>query len=137
MRDYWGLPTTFNPVSLNPRLWAKAAKAAGMKYVVFLQTVKHHDGFCMFDTRLTDYGITLSDVPFHSNTRSNVVREVFNAFRQEGFGIGHISPRPTGIVPTTGIRGPRRAPAILITTRRRNRTSGRSLFNSRMGRLRN
>jgi len=84
--DYWALPTTFNPVSFDPRLWAKATKAAGMKYVVF--TTKHHDGFCMFDTRLTNYRITSPDVPFHSNTRSNVVREVFNAFRQEGFGIG-------------------------------------------------
>jgi len=86
MRDYWALPTTFNPVSFDPRLWAKAAKAAGMKYVVF--TTKHHDGFCMFDTRLTDYRITSPDVPFHSNTSSNVVREVFDTFRQDGFGIG-------------------------------------------------
>ena len=51
-RDYWALPKTFNPVKFDPRPWAMAAKAAGMKYVVF--TTKHHDGFCMFDTRLTD-----------------------------------------------------------------------------------
>jgi alpha-L-fucosidase len=42
----------------------------------------------MFDTRLTDFRITSSDVPFRTNARSNVVREVFNAFRREGFGIG-------------------------------------------------
>ena len=57
-----------------------------MKYVVF--TTKHHDGFCMFDTHLTDYRITAPDVPFHTNARSNVVLEVFNAFRREHFLIG-------------------------------------------------
>ena len=85
-KDYWALPKTFNPVNFDPGLWARAAKAAGMKYVVF--TTKHHDGFCMFDTRLTDFRITSPAVPFHSSARSNVVREVFNAFRREDFGIG-------------------------------------------------
>jgi alpha-L-fucosidase len=84
--DYWQLPKTFNPVHFDPAKWAETAKRAGMKYVVF--TTKHHDGFCMFDTRLTDYRITAPDVPFHTNTRSNVVREVFGAFRQQGFAIG-------------------------------------------------
>ncbi len=84
--DYWLLPKTFNPVKFDPRRWAATAKAAGMKYVVF--TTKHHDGFCMFDTRLTDFRITAPDVPFHANAHSNVVREVFNAFRREHFAIG-------------------------------------------------
>ena len=85
-QDYLALRKTFNPVKFNPEKWAKAAKAAGMRYVVF--TTKHHDGFNLFDTRLTDFRITAPDVPFHSNPRSNVVREVFSAFRREGFGIG-------------------------------------------------
>jgi len=85
-QDYLALPKTFNPTNFNPDAWAKAAKDAGMKYVVF--TTKHHDGFCMFDTKLTDFRITAPDVPFHTNARSNVVREVFSAFRKEGFGIG-------------------------------------------------
>jgi alpha-L-fucosidase len=42
----------------------------------------------MFDTRLTDYRITAPDVPFHDNPRSNIVQQVFNTFRSEGFGIG-------------------------------------------------
>jgi alpha-L-fucosidase len=50
------LQTTFNPTHFDPAKWAAAAKAAGMKYVVF--TTKHHDGFCMFDTKQTDYKIT-------------------------------------------------------------------------------
>jgi alpha-L-fucosidase len=85
-RDYWALPKAFNPVKFDPRPWTQAAKAAGMRYVVF--TTKHHDGFCMFDSRLTDYRVTAPDVPFHTNVRSNVVREIFNAFRKGGFAIG-------------------------------------------------
>ena len=84
--DYLALPNTFNPTNFNPAVWAKIAKDAGMKYVVF--TTKHHDGFCLFDSRLTDFRITAPEVPFHSDSRSNVVREVFSAFRKQGFGIG-------------------------------------------------
>lgn len=84
--DYWLLPKTFNPVKFDPAKWSRAAKEAGMRYVVF--TTKHHDGFCMYDTHLTDFRITTADVPFHSNARSNVVKQVFDTFRQEGFAIG-------------------------------------------------
>lgn len=85
-RDYRALKSTFNPTKFNPATWADAAKYAGMKYVVF--TTKHHDGFSMFDTRQTDFRITAPDCPFNSDPRSNVAREVFNAFRRTGFGIG-------------------------------------------------
>ena len=51
-KEYEGLKNSFNPTQFNPEKWAKAAKDAGMKYVVF--TTKHHDGFCMFDTKYTD-----------------------------------------------------------------------------------
>ena len=43
----------FDPVDFNPGAWAKAARRAGMKYAVM--TAKHHDGFCLFDSALTDY----------------------------------------------------------------------------------
>ena len=43
---------TFNPVKFDPRVWAKIAKDAGMRYVVF--TTKHHDGFCNYDTEFTN-----------------------------------------------------------------------------------
>lgn len=85
-QDYVALAGSFNPTSFVPGQWAKTAKAAGMKYVVF--TTKHEDGFCMFDTRLTDFRITAPQVPFHTDARSNVVREVFQAFRKQGFAIG-------------------------------------------------
>ena len=86
VRMYEGLKKTFNPVSFDPSKWAAAAKYAGMKYVVF--TTKHHDGFNMFDTGQTDYKITSTECPFHTNSRSNVAKEVFEAYRAEGFRTG-------------------------------------------------
>lgn len=83
--DYRTLNRKFNPVKFNPEIWADAAKYAGMKYVCF--TTKHHDGFCMFDTRTTDYRITHPSCPFHSNPRKNVTREIFDTFRKRDFGI--------------------------------------------------
>ncbi|MFN0171178.1 MAG: alpha-L-fucosidase [Bryobacteraceae bacterium] len=83
---YFALPKTFNPAAFDPAAWASLAKKAGMRYVVF--TTKHHDGFAMFDTRQSDYRITAPDVPFSKNPRANIAREVFDAFRGQGFGIG-------------------------------------------------
>ncbi|MFN8240712.1 MAG: alpha-L-fucosidase [Bacteroidales bacterium] len=91
-KDYEKLQTTFNPAGFDPERWAKAARSAGMKYVVF--TTKHHDGFCMFDTKLTDYKITDTKTPFHTNPKANVAREIFNAFRAEGMWTGAYFSKP-------------------------------------------
>ncbi|HEV2354862.1 MAG TPA: family 20 glycosylhydrolase, partial [Puia sp.] len=92
VRAYQHLQTTFNPTRFNPAKWAAAAKAAGMKYVVF--TTKHHDGFCMFDTKQTDYKITSPNCPFSKNPRANVTKEIFNAFRKDGFMTGAYFSKP-------------------------------------------
>lgn len=92
VKKYEQLQTTFNPVKFNPEKWAAAAKEAGMKYLVF--TTKHHDGFCMFDSKYTDYKITDPKTPFSVNPRSNVVKEVFSAFRKENFWIGAYFSKP-------------------------------------------
>ncbi len=89
---YENLGKTFNPVKFDPEKWAKAAKDAGMRYVVF--TTKHHDGFCMFDSQYTDYKITGKDCPFHTNPKADVTREIFNAFRKEGLWIGAYFSKP-------------------------------------------
>jgi alpha-L-fucosidase len=89
---YENLRKTFNPVKFNPEKWVGAAKTAGMRYMVF--TTKHHDGFCMFDTAQTDYRITAPDCPFHTHPRANIAKEVFAAFRKEGFGIGAYFSKP-------------------------------------------
>lgn len=91
-KAYEGLANTFNPVKFNPEKWAVAAKGAGFKYMVF--TTKHHDGFCMFDTKQTDYKITSKEVPFSANPRADVTREIFNAFRKEGLLTGAYFSKP-------------------------------------------
>jgi alpha-L-fucosidase len=91
-RRYEGLKYSFNPVRFNPDKWAAAAKDAGMKYVVF--TTKHHDGFCMFDTKYTDYKITSLETPFHKNPKANIAKEIFSSFRKEGLGIGAYFSKP-------------------------------------------
>jgi alpha-L-fucosidase len=92
VKAYENLQTTFNPVKFNPEKWAAAAKDAGMKYMVF--TTKHHDGFAMFDSKYTDYKITGKTTPFASNARSNVTKEIFNAFRNQNLWIGAYFSKP-------------------------------------------
>ncbi len=87
---YWGLKNDFNPVNFNPEQWAKAGKDAGMRYLVF--TTKHHDGFCMFNTKQTDFKI--SGGPFKNNPKADVAKYVFDAFRKNGFMIGAYFSKP-------------------------------------------
>ena len=87
---YWGLSKDFNPVKFNPEQWAKVAKDGGMKYVVF--TTKHHDGFCLWDTKTTDYSVAHSG--FAQNPKVDVARYVFDAFRNEGLWAGAYFSKP-------------------------------------------
>ena len=91
-QEYENLKTSFNPVHFNPEKWANAAREAGMKYVVF--TTKHHDGFCMFDTKETDYKITDQACLFHTHQRANVAKEIFDAFRKQGLWAGAYFSKP-------------------------------------------
>lgn len=70
----------FDPVDCDPKQWVKAAKNAGMKYVVL--TAKHHDGFCLFDSAYTDYKIT--------NTKAgrDIVKEFVDACHEEDIKAG-------------------------------------------------
>ena len=70
----------FNPDEFDPKKWAKAAKAAGMKYAVL--TTKHHEGFCLFDSKYTDYKAT------NTKAHRDLVKEFVEAFRAEGIRIG-------------------------------------------------
>jgi alpha-L-fucosidase len=91
-KAYENLQTTFDPTEFEPERWARAAKDAGMRYVVF--TTKHHDGFTMFDSQETDYKITDPATPFYSDPRADVTRAIFDAFREQGFLIGAYFSKP-------------------------------------------
>ena len=80
IKEYQKYFDEFDPVDYDPKEWARLAKEAGMKYAVL--TTKHHDGFCLFDSALTDYKAT--------NTKAgrDLVREYVDAFRAEGLKIG-------------------------------------------------
>lgn len=84
-RFFTQLPGFFYPKNFDPRDWARLAKLAGMKYVVF--TTKHHAGFCMWDTKTTEFNV------MHTPWAKDITHELFDAFRAEGIGIGvYFSP---------------------------------------------
>ena len=91
-RNYQNLNTTFNPMKFNPQEWAALAKETGMKYVVF--TTKHHDGFCMFDTKETTYSVTDPSCPFSKNENADITGEIVKAFREQGFWTGLYFSKP-------------------------------------------
>ncbi len=70
----------FDPDLFDPHKWAVMAREAGMKYAVI--TSKHHDGFCLFDSRYTDYDAV--NTPYGKD----LLREWVEAFRAEGLGVG-------------------------------------------------
>jgi len=84
--EYEAFAKAFNPTDYDPRVWAKLAKAAGMKYAVL--TTRHHDGFCMFDSHFTDYKIT--NTPYGKDA----VRLFVEAFRAEGLKVGFYHSLP-------------------------------------------
>lgn len=73
--DYMPFFHEFSPDRFEPEKWAKQAKEAGMKYAVM--TAKHHDGFCLFDTKTTDF-----------KYKEDLVRRYLDAFRKEGLKVG-------------------------------------------------
>ena len=70
----------FDPDLYDPELWAKAAADAGMKY--FVVTTKHHDGFCLWDSDLTDYKAT------NTPAGRDLLRPMVEAFRNQGLRVG-------------------------------------------------
>lgn len=78
--EYEGWAQQFRPASFDARQLVRLAKRAGMKYLVI--TTKHHDGFAMFDTRLSDYSI------MHGPLKRDLVGEVVRACRAEGLKVG-------------------------------------------------
>ena len=79
------LPKTFNPVNFDARQWVNAAKLAGMKYLVF--TTKHHNGYCMFETKTTDFNI------MNSPYGKDMTKAIVDACHEAGLAVGlYFSP---------------------------------------------
>jgi len=78
--DYQKYFDQFNPDHFDPRKWAAEAKAAGMKYAVL--TSKHHEGFCLFDSKFTNYKAP------KTQAKRDLVREYVDAFRAQGLKVG-------------------------------------------------
>lgn len=78
--EYDTLYKQFNPINFNAEEWVRVAKDAGMKYIVF--TSKHHDGFCMWNTKYSDFNIMNS--PF----KRDVMKELAEACKKQGMALG-------------------------------------------------
>jgi len=82
--EYFANAAQFDPAAFDPDAWADLAWRAGARYVVF--TAKHHDGFAMFSTALSDYSVVK-----HAPFGRDVTAELVDAFRARGFRIGRPS----------------------------------------------
>lgn len=74
--EYEALQQVFDPVNYDPESWVKLAKEAGMEYICF--TTKHHDGFCMWDTKYSDYSI------MHTPYGKDVLKQLADACHKHG-----------------------------------------------------
>ena len=89
---YRQLNRTFNPRKFDATRWAKIAKDAGMRYVVF--TAKHHDGFCMFNSKYTNYTVCDKSCPYAKHAQSDITKDVVDAFRAKGMWTGLYFSKP-------------------------------------------
>jgi len=81
IKEYEQLAKQFNPVRFNAKEWVQLARKAGMKWIVI--TAKHHEGFCMWDTKLTDYNIVKA-----TSFKRDPMKELAEACREEGMKLG-------------------------------------------------
>ena len=97
------LPKTFNPKDYNPKDIAVLAKLAGMKYIVF--TTKHHTGFCMWDTKTTDFNIM--NTPYGKD----LLKDYVEATHEAGLAVGfYFSPEDFNFLYENGMRVDRSFP---------------------------
>ncbi len=81
IEEYKLLAKEFNPVNFNPKEWVGLAKEAGMKYIVI--TAKHHDGFCLFDSKYTDF-----DVIDATSFKRDIIKELSEECKRQGIRFG-------------------------------------------------
>ncbi len=99
------LPRTFDPSKFDPQGWARLAKLAGFRYMVF--TTKHHSGFCMYDTQTT--GFNIMNTPYGKD----ITGQLMEAFRKEGIATGvYFSPDDFHFLHEQGTLISRRRPEV-------------------------
>lgn len=81
VKEYKAFASDFNPVKYDPKAWVKMAKDAGMKYIVI--TAKHHDGFALFDSKVSDW-----DIADASPYGKDLLKPLVKAAKKEGIKIG-------------------------------------------------
>ncbi len=91
-RQYFALARCFNPIRFDARAIARTARRCGFRYVTF--TTKHHDGFCLWDTKSTGYKTTSPSCPYSSSGNADIVKRLFDACRAEGLGVGAYFSKP-------------------------------------------
>ena len=101
--QYLALNKSFNPVRMQPDKWASFAAENGFKYMIFI--TKHHDGFCLYDSKYTDYKVTAQDCPFHTHKYANITKELFDAFRAKGIAIAAYFSKPDWTCPWYWAKG--------------------------------
>jgi alpha-L-fucosidase len=90
--NYEALQKTFRPTRFDPRQWADMLSRAGVKYALIM--AKHHDGFCLWDTKQTDYKTTSKDCPFHALPGADTVKSIGDALRKHGIRVGIYFSKP-------------------------------------------
>jgi alpha-L-fucosidase len=95
--NYRNTKARFNPVNFDPGKWAGLFRSSGARYMIY--SSKHHDGFCLYDTKYTDFKVTDKGCPFSTNARSNVLKEVLDATRKEGLAVGVYFSKPDWTTP--------------------------------------
>jgi alpha-L-fucosidase len=108
-RQYFALVRCFNPIRFDARAIARTARRCGFRYVTF--TTKHHDGFCLWDTKSTGYKTTSPSCPYSSSENADIVKRLFDACRTAGGSGGTRAPGAdassrlsSGALPTKGVR---------------------------------
>lgn len=90
--QYWNLNKSFNPVRFEADRFAASIANLGFKYAVI--PTKHHDGFCMWDTKETDYKVTNEECPFHVNPNADIYGSLITELEKQGLTCGAYFSKP-------------------------------------------
>lgn len=91
-KQYWDLASSFNPGCLDPNRFAASVESMGFKYV--LLPTKHHDGFCMWDTKYSDYRITNPNFSFATHKYADIFGSLTQACQEQNLKIGAYFSKP-------------------------------------------